>query len=90
MKTIYFAASSLDDYIADNDNTLEWLFQFSEPGNNYIENFINTIGAMAMGSTTLGGGAPLFPRKLSTPLRLKSAQRLGEDFIELIYEISQI
>lgn len=52
MKTIYFAASSLDGFIADKHNSLDWLFQFGEPKGNYIENFLNTVGALAMGSTT--------------------------------------
>lgn len=52
MKTVFFAASSLDGYIADKNNSLDWLFQFGEPKNNYIENFVETIGALAMGSTT--------------------------------------
>lgn len=52
MKTIYFAASSLDGYIADKNNSLDWLFQFGEPKGNYIEKFVETIGALAMGSTT--------------------------------------
>ncbi len=52
MKTIYFAASSLDGYIADRSNSLDWLFQFGEPKDNYIENFVATVGAITMGSTT--------------------------------------
>lgn len=52
MKTIYFAASSLDGYIADKNNSLDWLFQFGEPKDNYIGKFLDTVGALAMGSTT--------------------------------------
>jgi dihydrofolate reductase len=52
MKTVYFVASSLDGYIADQNNSLDWLFQFGEPKGNYIEKFLDTIGALAMGSTT--------------------------------------
>lgn len=52
MKTIYFAASSLDGFIADKNNSLDWLFQFGEPKDNYIEKFLDTVGALAMGSTT--------------------------------------
>ncbi|HAR41261.1 MAG TPA: deaminase [Bdellovibrionales bacterium] len=177
MKTIYFAASSLDGFISDKNNSLEWLFQFGEPKGNYIENFVNTVGALAMGSTTyewmcnslpgfgdgkwpyrvpafvftnrelpvysgadirfvkgdvrpvhqmmaaeakdkhiwivgggelagkfydahlldefiiqfvsvtLGGGAPLFPRKLKKPLKLESVQRLDQEFAELRYSV---
>lgn len=52
MKTIYFAASSLDGFISDKEDSLEWLFQFGEPEGNYIETFVDTVGALAMGSTT--------------------------------------
>lgn len=52
MKTIYFAASSLDGFISDKNNSLDWLFQFGEPKGNYIENFVKTVGALAMGSGT--------------------------------------
>lgn len=52
MKTIYFAASSLDGFISDKDDSLEWLFQFGEPEGNYIGRFVDTVGALAMGSTT--------------------------------------
>jgi dihydrofolate reductase len=52
MKTQYYTASSLDGFIADPDNSLDWLFQFGEePGNDYAE-FIRDVGAIAMGSTT--------------------------------------
>jgi dihydrofolate reductase len=57
MKTIYFAATSLDGYIADSENSLNWLFQFGEPesnesGGNIIQDFLDTVGVIAMGSTT--------------------------------------
>lgn len=51
MKTIYYTASSLDGYIADPANSLDWLLQFGNPGSSY-EDFIAGVGALAMGSTT--------------------------------------
>src|SRR5688500_16155632 len=52
MKTQYYTASSLDGFIADERNSLEWLFQFGEgPGGDY-DRFIADVGAIAMGSTT--------------------------------------
>ncbi len=52
MKTQYYTASSLDGFIADRDNGLAWLFQFSEgPPGDYPE-FLEAVGALAMGSTT--------------------------------------
>jgi dihydrofolate reductase len=52
--TQYYTASSIDGFIADSDNSLSWLFQFSEPSGMEDEypRFIAQVGAMAMGSTT--------------------------------------
>lgn len=51
-KTIYYTATSLDGFIADSGNSLDWLMQFEQTeGSDYAE-FIQTIGAVAMGSTT--------------------------------------
>lgn len=52
-KTQYYTASSLDGFLADADNNLDWLFQFGEgpPPTDY-EEFIGAVGAIAMGSTT--------------------------------------
>ncbi|WP_416668707.1 dihydrofolate reductase family protein [Egbenema bharatensis] len=52
MKTIYYTASSLDGFIADSNNSLEWLFQFGEPDGDTFNQFLSGIGAIAMGSTT--------------------------------------
>jgi dihydrofolate reductase len=52
--TQYYTATTLDGFIADPDNSLDWLFtRKREPDGplNY-EAFIADIGAMAMGSTT--------------------------------------
>lgn len=180
MKTIYFAATSLDGFIADKNNSLDWLFQLGEPEGNFIQEFVDSVGAIAMGSTTyewiyehqilkdgkvqgtwpykvpcfvfttrqlpiisnadirfvqgdvrpihvkmtdlaqgkniwimgggelagkfydaqllgelqlqvasvtLGGGAPLFPRYLKTPLKLQSVKQRGTGAVELIYTI---
>lgn len=51
MSTIYYTATSLDGFIADSKNSLDWLFQFPEPGEEYNE-FAAGLGAIAMGSTT--------------------------------------
>jgi dihydrofolate reductase len=54
MSTQYYTASSIDGFIADPDNSLSWLFQFSEPSGmeDQYPKFIAEVGAMAMGSTT--------------------------------------
>jgi dihydrofolate reductase len=52
MKTIYYGASSLNGFIADSNNSLDWLFQFHGEGGHDFDSFINGVGAIAMGSTT--------------------------------------
>ena len=60
MKTVYNTATSLDGFIADEDNSLEWLFSVegSEPGPEAgdalgeTEDFIAKAGAIVMGATT--------------------------------------
>jgi dihydrofolate reductase len=51
--TTYLTATSLDGFIATEDNDLGWLFQFDgeDPGNPYTE-LIERVGALAMGATT--------------------------------------
>jgi len=50
--TQYYTASSLDGFIADTDNSLGWLLQFSDGSGAGYERFIAEVGAIAMGSTT--------------------------------------
>jgi hypothetical protein len=46
-------------------------------------------GFIQLGSVTLGGGKPLFPRRLpSSSLELVSARRLGRGFAELRYRVA--
>ncbi|HMI98751.1 MAG TPA: dihydrofolate reductase family protein [Gaiellaceae bacterium] len=52
--TQYYTATSLDGFIADPDNSLDWLFSRKREDDgplNYGE-FIAGVGALAMGSTT--------------------------------------
>lgn len=52
MRVQYFTATSVDGFIADDRNSLDWLFQFGgEPGEAYTK-FISEVGSIAMGSTT--------------------------------------
>lgn len=54
MKTQYYTATSIDGYLADEDNSLDWLFQFGEiegVQDDYPQ-FVDQVGAVAMGSTT--------------------------------------
>ena len=50
MKTQYYTATSLDGFIADPDNALDWLLQFGMTDD--YPGFIRDVGALAMGSTT--------------------------------------
>jgi dihydrofolate reductase len=52
MKTQYYTASSLDGFLADPQNSLDWLFQFGDAEETDYKEFIQTVGAIAMGSTT--------------------------------------
>ena len=52
MKTQYYTAASLDGFIADPQNSLEWLFQFGDSPTEDYADFIRDVGAIAMGSTT--------------------------------------
>lgn len=177
MKTQYYTAASLDGFIADQHNSLDWLFQFGQIDGDDAT-FFDAVGALAMGATTyswilrheiaagrpwpyaqptwvftsriltaipgadvrfvrgdvrpvhramaeaaggknvwlvgggdlvgqfhdhglldevivsvasvtLGGGAPLLPRTITTPpLRLLSATAHGDSFAQLRYEVS--
>ena len=51
-KTQYYTAASLDGFIADQANSLDWLLQFGFPSQSDYPDFIRDIGALAMGSTT--------------------------------------
>jgi dihydrofolate reductase len=52
--TQYYTATSLDGFIADPDNSLEWLFTRAreEHGPLDYDEFIAEVGSLAMGSTT--------------------------------------
>jgi len=52
VKTQYYAASSLDGYIAAPGHSLDWLMQFGEDGGASYDEFIREVGALAMGSAT--------------------------------------
>ena len=52
--TQYYTATTLDGFIADPENSLEWLFTRAqdEDGPLNYKRFIGGVGALAMGSTT--------------------------------------
>lgn len=53
-RTQYYTATSIDGFIADQHNSLEWLLQFehSVERAQRFERFFSGVGAMAMGATT--------------------------------------
>lgn len=52
MKTQYYTATSIDGFIADEDNSLDWLLRFGDGSGAGYDEFIGQVGAIAMGSTT--------------------------------------
>jgi len=52
MKVQYFTATSLDGFIATEDNSLDWLFPLDDLNNSSYPEFIANVGALAMGSAT--------------------------------------
>ena len=52
MKTQYYTATSLDGFIATEDDSLDWLFPLGDISDTSYPEFIADVGALAMGSTT--------------------------------------
>lgn len=52
MKTQYYTATSLDGFIATEDDSLEWLFPLGDINDTSYPAFIAEVGALAMGATT--------------------------------------
>ena len=53
-KTQYYTATTLDGYIADENHSLDWLFEVDRApdGEHSFAAFFADVGAMAMGATT--------------------------------------
>ncbi|WP_025132713.1 dihydrofolate reductase family protein [Leucobacter sp. PH1c] len=102
-KLIYYVAASLDGFIADPSDSLDWLLtQPQEPGGgNDYEAFIANIGAIVMGSTTFewvlanGGWSYEVPawvltsRELSPPEHAPAAIRFVSGDVAPVYEEMQ-
>lgn len=52
MKTQYFTATSLDGFIATENDSLDWLFPLGNLNDSSYPEFISEVGALAMGSAT--------------------------------------
>jgi dihydrofolate reductase len=51
-KVQYYTATSLDGFIADDNHSLDWLFQFQDSATDDYAEFIENVGAACMGSHT--------------------------------------
>lgn len=52
MTTQYYTASSIDGFIATEDDSLDWLFPLADLEKTSYPAFISEVGAIAMGSST--------------------------------------
>lgn len=52
MKTQYYTASTLDGFLATEDDSLDWLFPLGDLNATSYPAFIAEVGALAMGSVT--------------------------------------
>ncbi len=52
MATQYYTASSLDGFIATEQDSLDWLLQLGDVNDTSYPDFIRDVGAIAMGSST--------------------------------------
>lgn len=52
MKTKYYTATSLDGFIATEDDSLDWLFPLGDLNSSSYPEFMSAVGALAMGSAT--------------------------------------
>lgn len=52
MKTQYYTATTLDGFIADPNDSLDWLFPLGDIEDTSYSTFIKDVGALALGSTT--------------------------------------
>jgi dihydrofolate reductase len=51
-KTQYYTATTIDGFIADENNSLSWLFEADSGDNDAFRPFFEQVGAFAMGRTT--------------------------------------
>ncbi|MDR2988040.1 MAG: dihydrofolate reductase family protein [Nocardiopsaceae bacterium] len=50
-KTIYYVSTSIDGFIAEPDDALDWLYEI-DPGDRDISRFASGVGVVAMGAAT--------------------------------------
>jgi dihydrofolate reductase len=52
MRTQYYTATSLDGFLATEDDSVDWLFPLGDINSSSYPEFISSVGALAMGSAT--------------------------------------
>lgn len=70
MSTQYYTATSLDGFLATEDDSLDWLFPLADPTDTSYARFIADVGAIAMGSATyawMRRNAPLVEAETGSP-----------------------
>jgi dihydrofolate reductase len=82
-KVQYFTACTLDGYIADENNSLDGVNLWLGGGGDLVGQFHDAglLDEIILGMTpvTLGGGAPLLPRRItSKQLAFEEAELIGQ------------
>lgn len=86
---VFYGAVSLDGYLADRNDQLQWLFDTDTGSTTTYDAFIKTVDTLVMGRITyqetkkLVAGAPLYPDKelfvfSHLPHTFPDAQRISE------------
>ncbi len=52
MKVQYYTSTTLNGFIANEENSLDWLFALGEPESSSYNDFLKDVGAIVMGSST--------------------------------------
>ena len=66
-KVQYFTAASLDGFIADERNSLDWLFEVPHAEDDASwDTFIGEVGALVFGATTYEWVLKQYPELLTT------------------------
>lgn len=51
-RVIFYTATTINGFIADEHNALDWLFAVEPPPPGHFERFLDTVGVLVEGSTT--------------------------------------
>ncbi len=105
-KSQYYCAASLDGYIAESDDTLEWLMKYEgsfegegvEPGKGSFQRFYDGVGALVMGSATYefvlaheaAGGEWPYKGKPTWILTSRDLRRLEGDGVDIRFAAAAV